>query len=134
MNSKSKVAAPANDWSDQRIEIIIGTLLRTGVILAAAVVLVGGVLYLLRHGHEIPEYKVFRGEPERLKDLSAIFHGAMTGQPRGIIQLGLLLLIATPIARVLFSAIAFALERDYMYVLITLIVLGILLYSLFGSA
>jgi uncharacterized membrane protein len=48
-------------------------------------------------------------------------------------QLGLLLLIATPIARVMFSAVAFAMERDRMYVGFTLIVLAVLLYSLFGS-
>jgi uncharacterized membrane protein len=49
-------------------------------------------------------------------------------------QLGLLLLIATPIARVAFSAVAFAIEGDKMYVLFTLIVFGVLLYSLFGSS
>jgi uncharacterized membrane protein len=48
-------------------------------------------------------------------------------------QLGLLLLIATPIVRVAFSAVAFALEGDKMYVLFTLLVLAVLLYSLFGS-
>jgi uncharacterized membrane protein len=52
---------------------------------------------------------------------------------RAIIQLGLLLLIATPVARVAFSAVAFAIEHDYMYVVITLIVLAILSYSLFSS-
>jgi len=68
-----------------------------------------------------------------LKSISDIVHGALGLSGRAIIQLGLLLLIATPVARVLFSAIAFAIERDYMYVLITLVVLGILLYSLLGS-
>ena len=56
------------------------------------------------------------------------FHG------QAIIQFGLLLLIATPVARVAFAAIGFAMERDYLYVVITLIVLVVLLYSLFGSA
>ena len=68
-----------------------------------------------------------------MKSLSAIFHGAIALRPRDVIQFGLLLLIATPIARVLFSAVAFAIERDYAYVVITLIVLGILCYSFFGS-
>jgi uncharacterized membrane protein len=121
-------------WNDQRIEIIIGTLLRTGVILAASVVLIGGVLYLKRHGHEVPNYTTFHGEPEDLKSAEQIVRGVLGGSARAIIQLGLLLLIATPVARVLFSAIAFAIERDSMYVVITLIVLAILLYSLFGSA
>ena len=122
-----------HDWDDQRIEIIIGGLLRTGVILAAAVVLVGAVVYLAHHGGEIPNFTAFHGEPAGLKSISDIVHGALGLSGRAIIQLGLLLLIATPVARVLFSAIAFAIERDYMYVLITLVVLGILLYSLLGS-
>ncbi len=123
----------ASGWNDFRIEIIVGLLLRTGVILAAAVVLFGAALYLSRHGHEIPNYAAFHGEPEDLKSPVEIFHGVTQMSARAIIQLGLLLLIATPVARVLFSAIAFALERDAMYVGITLMVLGILLFSLFGK-
>ena len=120
-------------WNDMRIEVIIGTLLRSGVILAASVVLVGGILYLVRHGHELPDYGTFHGEPGMLKSLGGIFHGVAALSARAMIQLGLLLLIATPVARVVFSAIAFALERDYLYVVITLIVLGVLAYSLFGG-
>ena len=123
----------AKSWDDQRIEVIIGTLLRTGVILAAAVVLIGGMLYPVRHGHEVPNYTTFHGEPEGLKSVSDIVHGALGRGASAIIQLGLLLLIATPVARVIFSAIAFAIEHDYMYVVITLIVLGVLLYSLLAS-
>jgi Protein of unknown function (DUF1634) len=41
-----------------------------------------------------------------------------------------LLLLATPVARVVFSIAAFALERDRMYVGITLVVLAILAYGL----
>jgi uncharacterized membrane protein len=123
----------AQSWNDQRIEVIIGALLRTGVILAATVVLFGGVLYLARHGHEVPNYTTFHGEPESLKSVRDIVHDALGGSARAIIQLGLLLLIATPVARVVFSAVAFAVERDNMYVVITLIVLGVLLYSLLAS-
>ena len=133
MSDESVTAAKPESWDDQRIEIIIGTLLRTGVILAAAVVLVGGVLYLARHGHEIPDYRTFHGEPESMKSPKDIVHGAFGMSARAIIQMGLLLLIATPVARVAFSAVAFAIEHDYMYVVITLIVLAILSYSLFSS-
>ncbi len=121
-------------WTDQRIEIIIGALLRTGVLLAASVVLIGGVLYLVRHGQETIQYTTFHGEPEALKSIPAVVEGIVANHARAIIQFGLLLLIATPIARVLFAAIAFALEKDYMYVVITLIVLAVLLYSLLSSA
>lgn len=127
-------AEQASAWNDFRIEIIVGILLRTGVILAASVVLFGAVLYLTRHGHEIANYTAFHGEPESLKNPVEIFQGVIQMNARAIIQLGLLLLIATPVARVMFSAIAFAMERDPMYVVITLIVLAILLFSLFGSA
>jgi uncharacterized membrane protein len=121
-------------WTDLRIEIIIGSLLRAGVMLAASVVLIGGVLYLARHGHETVNYTTFNGEPEALKSIPTVLEGTASLHARAIIQFGLLLLIATPIARVAFAAFAFALEKDYMYVIITLIVLAVLLYSLLGSA
>ena len=132
----SNVPATTNEasaWNDTRIEIIVGILLRTGVILAAAVVLFGAVLYLVHHGHEIPNYKAFHGEPENLKSPVDILHGVSELSARAIIQFGLLLLIATPVARVLFSAIAFAIERDWMYVSITLVVFVVLMFSLFWS-
>lgn len=120
-------------WIDQRIEIIIGNLLRTGVLLSACVVLAGGVVYLKRHALEPAEYHVFSGAPSEFRTVSGILHSVAAGRGRGLIQLGLLLLIATPIARVLFSLGGFAIEGDRMYVLFTAIVLAILLYSIFGS-
>ncbi len=119
--------------NDARIEIMIGVLLRAGVLLSAAVVAIGAIIYLARHGQEIPRFDAFHGEIAALKSLSGIVQGALGGSGRAIIQLGLLLLIATPVARVLFAAVAFAFERDYLYVVITLIVLAVLLYSLLGS-
>jgi len=122
------------EWTDRRVETIVGNLLRTGVILAASVVFIGGVLYLARHGGEHPNYRVFHGEPNDLRQIGGILHAAIAGRGRGIIQLGLLLLIATPIARVAFSMFGFAEEGDRLYVVFTGIVLAILLYSLIGSA
>ncbi len=134
MNQPTHSTSHHGGLDDQRIEIIIGTLLRTGVILAAAVVLIGAVLYLARHGHEVHNYATFRGEPQRLKHFGEILAGVRALDARSIIQFGLLLLIATPVARVIFSAVGFAIERDSMYVTVTLIVLAILLYSLLGSS
>ena len=119
-------------WSDQKIEDIVGTLLRVGVILAGSVVLAGGIVFLLRHGNGSADYHVFRGEPAELTGLSQIVKFAFGGHGRGIIQLGLLLLIATPVARVAFAVAGFAMERDWMYVSFTLIVFSVLCYSLFG--
>ncbi len=121
-------------WTDQRIEDVVGNLLRAGVTLAASVVFIGAVVYLVRHGLSPVEYRVFRGEPADLRTVRGIFHDTFALRGRGIIQLGLLLLIATPVARVAFSIFGFAEERDHMYVVFTTAVLGILLYSLLWSA
>ena len=117
-------------WTDERVERVIGALLRWGVILAAAVVLAGGAMYLVRYGSTIPDYRVFRGEPSDLRDVSGIVTGAVSRHSRGLIQFGLLLLIAVPVARVAFSVVAFALQRDRTYVVVTLVVLAVLLYGL----
>lgn len=123
----------ASEWNDHRIEMIIGVLLRVGVLLAAAVVLFGATVYLVRNGSAaLPNYKTFHGQTAQFREIPAIVQGTRAFTGRAIIQLGLLLLIATPIARVIFSAVAFALERDFLYVAITLVVLGTLLFSLFG--
>ena len=118
--------------ADLGVEIIIGHLLRTGVLISAAVVAAGGALYLLQNGGGQPAYQVFRGEPAALRSVSGVVGGAFSGDSRGIIQFGLLLLIATPVARVLFSVFAFWWEKDGLYVAITLVVLAVLLFSLFG--
>jgi uncharacterized membrane protein len=123
-----------NVLSDQRVEEIIGNLLRAGVIISASVVLLGGIIYLVRHGEETPEYRVFVGAPADLRGVSGIVADALTFSGRGIIQLGLLLLVATPVARVIFSVVAFELQGDWTYVVITLIVLAVLGLSLFGGA
>jgi uncharacterized membrane protein len=118
---------------DQQVENLIANLLRAGVLSAALVVISGAVLYLGSNPWRHVDYRIFRGEPQELKAVSGIIHCAFSGQVTCIMQVGLLLLIATPIARVVFSAVAFSIEGDRMYVLFTLLVLAVLLYSLFGS-
>jgi uncharacterized membrane protein len=78
-------------------------------------------------------YQNFDPERASLRTLGEVATGALHGDGRAIIQCGLLLLIATPVSRVLFSMIAFALEGDRLYVALTMIVFVILLYSLFGG-
>jgi uncharacterized membrane protein len=107
-------------------------LLRAGVALAVLVVLTGAVLYLTHFGQEPANYRSFHGETQKLLSVSGTVQAALGGEPAAIIQFGLLVLIATPIARVIFSIFAFAAERDWLYVAITLIVLAILLASLLG--
>ncbi len=120
-------------WSDEELDLLLARVLRTGVLLAAFVVGAGGVLFLMRHGTEARDYRVFHGEPRELRSVSGILAAAADRRDTGVIQLGLLLLIATPIARVALSAAAFAAQRDRLYVTITLIVLSLLTWSLAGS-
>jgi len=117
-------------WNDKRIETWVGVMLRTGVLLAAAVVLAGGALYLAQNRGHRPDYRHFRGEPQPLLSVSGIAHGVATGDARSIIMLGLLLLVATPVARVGMCVAGFLLERDKLYVAVSATVLAILLYSL----
>ncbi len=120
--------------SDERVEGIISDLLRIGVISSALIVLTGGILYLTRNGIQpSPDLHDFHGQPEQLRNPVRILREAVSRSESGLIMLGLLLLIATPVARVIFSATAFALQRDYLYLIFTLLVLCVLLYSLFSG-
>jgi uncharacterized membrane protein len=126
---------PTGRWSDHAVEQIIGRLLQIGVTIAALVTIAGGALLLLQHGGTAPAFSVFHGEPGRLTSLAGIVRGAVALQSDAIVQLGLVLLIATPVARVAFTLVAFVLQRDRTYVAITALVLVLLLYGLlFGSA
>jgi uncharacterized membrane protein len=120
--------------TDQQVQRLIGTLLRVGVIAAASIVLAGGIWYLAAHGGDIPNYGMFRGEPIFLTHIAALFAAVFSGNSAALIQLGLVTLIAVPIARVAISIVAYALERDWLYCLVTTLVLAVLLFSLLGGA
>ncbi|MGA2193398.1 MAG: DUF1634 domain-containing protein [Nitrospirota bacterium] len=115
-----------------KLDNIIGGVLRAGVLIAAVVVAAGGIYYLHKYGDLRPEYKFFRGEPSDLRSLTGIFKDALALRSRGIIQMGILVLVATPVARVALSVVAFIFERDYIYVLVTTLVLVLLILSLAG--
>jgi uncharacterized membrane protein len=115
---------------DARMETIMGRLLQVGVLSAATVVLVGGALYMVVHSGGRANYRVFTAAPFELRHPSALLHGIARGDASSIIEFGILLLIATPICRVLFAVIAFAMERDRLYVAISLIVLAVLLFGM----
>ena len=124
--------ADEGSFSDRRLEAVVGHILRIGVSAAALVVAIGGIIYLFRHGGEAVRLGLFRGEPEDFRTVAGIFSSAFTLRGRGIIQLGLLILIATPVARGAFAVVGFAVERDRLYVVVTLLVLGFLLISIAG--
>jgi uncharacterized membrane protein len=120
-------------FKDTDIQLIIGQVLRYGVVISMLVVVFGGVVYIHRHGYSIADYSVFKGVPDFIHSPAGIINGIFTFRGRAIIQAGIVLLIATPIIRVLFSAIGFVLEKDYLYVAITLIVLAIIIISMLSG-
>lgn len=116
-------------YTDHQLELAIGRLLQAGVLLAAVVVAVGGIAMLAHHGQSPADFHTFRPLAE-LGSLLGIAHGVMSRDSQAIVQLGLVLLIATPIARVAFTLCAFVLQRDRLYVGITTAVLALLVYGL----
>jgi uncharacterized membrane protein len=120
--------------TDRGIERIVSVILRSGVLLSGTVVLLGGVLLHAKKWGERVDYHSFHPQPVSDRLVREIIAGAFSRRARSIIQLGVLLLLATPIARVAFSIVGFALERDRLYVVITSLVLAILLCSLIAGA
>ena len=119
--------------NDEQLKRILGVLLRAGVLTAAFLVIFGGFIFFIKHPHELFNYSIFKGEPQRLKYVHDIIKEALHLKGRDIIQSGILILIATPVVRVFFSLIGFLIEKDRIYVFITFIVLSILLISMFNN-
>lgn len=124
-------------WAERDMELFIGKLLRYGVMLACGITLFGGIVYLFQnHGVSMEHYKPtpddqpFPGVEYYLRELSTIIPRVLSFDGAAIIQLGVCVLIATPILRVAFSVIGFLVEKDYMYVTITLIVLAIIMANM----
>lgn len=113
---------------DRRLEIAMGNMLRIGVTLAALVVLAGGILYLTHTHGPAPDYSHFAG-PGPSSHLGSIVASAVRLDSRSLIQLGILLLIATPVCRVAFGVVGFALLRDRFYAAVSAAVLAVLLFS-----
>jgi uncharacterized membrane protein len=102
--------------TDEQLQLTVGRLLRIGVLAAAVTVATGGAWYLLVNG----------AAPFRE-------NAPVTSVPEMIIVAGLVMLVATPVARVGFALVAFALEKDYTYVAIATVVLVTLLVSIASS-
>jgi uncharacterized membrane protein len=125
--------APEKPNDQRRMAAAVGNLLRAGIVAAAATVLGGAALYLVRHGNAAADYAVFSAEPSDLRSVAGILEDVLALKSRGILQFGFLLLIATPILRVVAAGIGFLRQRDWLYVGVVTGVLGILTYSLFGG-
>ena len=123
---------PRAGWSDDQADARLSRVLQVGVVVAAAIVALGGILFLASAGRSAPDLGAFRGEPEGFRHVRGIVNAARTGSGLGVIQLGLLVLMATPVARVAFSLFAFVRQRDWAYVAITTLVLALLTASMTG--
>ena len=118
------------------MELVVGRLLQVGVVAAAVVVLAGAGLALAQGRHpSTASFRVFHpASTPLLRSVHGAVRGALSLDGRATMQLGLVLLVATPIARVALTLVAFLLQRDRLYVLLTTVVLALLLYGLaFGG-
>jgi uncharacterized membrane protein len=120
-------------FDDRTMETIMGRLLQVGVLLASFVMLAGGILYVRMHHGETPDYRVFQSEPQALRHVGGVVKGVVQGDSEAVIQLAVLLLIATPVARVVFALIAFGIERDKLYIAVSAVVLAVLLFGFVRS-
>ncbi len=117
--------------SDQRLEIAMGQMLRIGVTVAAVVVFLGGVLYICHASGPHPDYSYFHGASAAGYHIGSILSGSVHFESRSLIEFGILLLVATPVCRVLFGVVGFSLLKDWLYTAVSALVLTVLLVSFF---
>ncbi len=118
--------------TDQLLEVAMGRMLRIGVTVAAAIVLIGGVLYLSQAGIAMPEYQHYHFVSTPYEHISTILAGVLRLDSKSIIQFGILLLIATPMCRVLLGLVGFSIMKDRLFAAVSAVVLIVLLLSSFA--
>ncbi|MDP5201755.1 DUF1634 domain-containing protein [Flavobacterium sp. DG2-3] len=118
-------------FGEKDFQTIIGNLLRYGVWISLSVAFLGGIVYLLHNGNQIEDYSVFKENDRNIFEvIAAIYNGAIQGNGESLIFTGIIFLFLTPVLRVLLSLFSFLLEKDYLYVCITLIVIMIIITSI----
>jgi uncharacterized membrane protein len=115
---------------DEWFDLLLAHVLRTGVLVAAGLVIAGAIVYFVSGAHAVPRFDMFTGEPGDLRSVGGILDDARRLGGRGLMQLGVLALIATPIVRVACSVVVFLRQRDWLYTVVTLVVLTLLLYGI----
>nr|WP_314498123.1 DUF1634 domain-containing protein [uncultured Chryseobacterium sp.] len=119
------------NFTDVDLNRSVGNLLRLGVILSVIISLVGFVK-LFTEGFKMPrKYKLLEMGTSSEKVWSQFWETLCKGEGMAIIQLGILILIFTPLMRIIFALIGYLKEKDYLYVLISSIVLAIMAVSFF---
>jgi uncharacterized membrane protein len=116
--------------TDLQLEIEIARMLLVGIVVSALVVVLGGALAFHDTSLIVPDYTHFHPMTGSLSSIESIVQGALHLRADAVIQLGLLLLVATPVARVVLCVVGFARQRDRLYVAVSSTVLMILIYSL----
>ncbi|WP_029269820.1 DUF1634 domain-containing protein [Flavobacterium sp. MR2016-29] len=117
-------------FGEKDFQSIIGNLLRYGVWTSLSVAFVGGIVYLMRHSTAIEDYSVFKENDQNIFEvISSVYKGVIQGNGESLIFFGIILLFLTPVFRVLLSLFSFLLEKDYLYVVITSIVILIIITS-----
>lgn len=122
-----------------KIQLLIARTLRIGVSLACLVAFIGGIIYLIECGDEPFDLSVYRGfsyeapHSAEYTTLDGILRGFMDFTAIGWIQTGVLILILTPVLRVFLSLVDFLRERDWLYALISAIVLAIIFANSVGG-
>ena len=118
-------------FGEKDFQTIIGNLLRYGVWISLSVAFIGGIVYLIHNGNQIEDYSVFKENDRNIFEvIAAIYNGAIRGNGESLIFTGIIFLFLTPVLRVLLSLFSFLLEKDYLYVGITLIVIMIIITSI----
>jgi uncharacterized membrane protein len=118
-------------FGEKDFQKIVGNLLRYGVWISLSVAFIGGIVYLLHHGNDIESYSVFKENDQNIFEvIAAVYNGVVQGRGESIIFFGIVLLFLTPVFRVLLSLFSFLFEKDYLYVIITTIVIGIIIMSI----
>lgn len=120
-------------FKDKDMQAVIGWILRIGVFVSTAFVITGGIIFLFNHGHSQIDFVSFNKVPDFISNLSGVIEGVIHLKGQAIIQFGIVLLIATPVLRVIFAGIGFLLEKDYLYTFISILVLLIIITSMISG-
>lgn len=113
-------------FKDKDLQLFLGSILKNGVFIALSVVVIGLVLYLFQEGKQLTTFSEF----DKVDfNFSAFFYGLFHGESLSIMALGVILLILTPVMRVVFAIIGFHWENDRLYTYVSIIVLLIIVFS-----
>ena len=119
-------------FGERDFQQLIGNLLRYGVWISLSIAFLGGIVYLSNHGTETVNYAQFlENDRSIFQVVASVLEGVKIGHGESLIFLGIVMLFLTPVLRVVLSLFSFLLEKDYLYVVITLIVVAIIGMSIF---